>query len=691
LRSGAVALCLFTLWAFKSQEGTVLDGRMHHLGNDTFADWPEASPEPEGMQLEFSFEGEANPREVVLATWSRNIDDEWWIEINGQRVATCERGEDLAEHFYPIAAGTLVDGTNRFVLRTNSKGDDITFGRVRRIDQTFRELFHLGQLAIRVTDADNGAGLPVRITIADAAGKLVPLYSAEGPHRAVRPGVLYTDSGSARRELSAGTYTVYATRGMEWGLDQAQVTIGAEPAEVSLAIRREVDTTGYVAADTHIHTLTFSGHGDSSVEERMVTLAGEGVELAIATDHNHNTNYEPYQQSLQLGAHFTTVVGNEVTTPVGHFNAFPLDPAAEIPPHELRDFVELVDGMRAKGAQVVILNHPRWPNHEEGPFGVIALDPFTGAGRGDAKYPFDAMELVNSCTEEHDPLLLFTDWFSLLNRGEHVVAVGSSDSHTVGEPVGGGRTYVPNKSDDPSQIDVDAACQAIAQGRTGIAMGIFATATAKRSTPGEETFAMGDSIPRAGAGCEVTLQLQAPAWIRPMQAVLFVNGHPQETIPLSAAVDAQGQPLPTQQSITRTVTNTHGQDAWVVWVVTGAGIDGPYWPLTNDYTLGATNPIYLDFDGDGAYQSPRATAAELVQQIGSDPARLTQAASESDEAVAFHLLDLAEQRYLQDAREKLRQAAIAAQASHPRIGEYLKRGNGYCERPATTVSTKFKR
>jgi hypothetical protein len=208
----------------------------------------------------------------------------------------------------------------------------------------------------------------------------------------------------------------------------------ASPVTLSLAIRREVDTTGYVACDTHIHTLTFSGHGDASVEERLVTLAGEGVELAISTDHNHNTDYLPYRDELGLKRSFTTVVGNEVTTPIGHFNAFPLDPAAAVP---------LVADMRAKGARVVILNHPRWPSHEEGPFGVIGLNHFTGSGSGApfSEYPFDAMELINSTTEENAPMLLFEDWFSLLNRGERVFAVGSSD--------------------DPAWIDVDHACHGI--------------------------------------------------------------------------------------------------------------------------------------------------------------------------------------------------------------------------------------
>ena len=65
------------------------------------------------------------------------------------------------------------------------------------------------------------------------------------------------------------------------------------------------------------------------------------------------------------------------------------------------------------------------------------------------------MELINSQTEEQEPMLLFRDWFALLNRGESVYAVGSSDSHTVGGVVGQGRTYVVSSSDDPAALGRD--------------------------------------------------------------------------------------------------------------------------------------------------------------------------------------------------------------------------------------------
>src|SRR5947208_15026550 len=87
---------------------------------------------------------------------------------------------------------------------------------------------------------------------------------------------------------------------------------------ITLPIAHEVDTPGFVAADTHSHTYTFSGHGDAGVDERVITLAGEGIELPIAADHNHFTEYQPRQEALGASQFFASVVGDEVTTGNGH-------------------------------------------------------------------------------------------------------------------------------------------------------------------------------------------------------------------------------------------------------------------------------------------------------------------------------------------------------------------------------------
>lgn len=632
----------------------VLDPDMHHLGNDETPEWTEAPSSPEGSGLDFEFQTRANAGEWTLVYTQRNINDRWSIHLNGKEVVVLDPAEELVEVFHPLPAGTFLDGTNRFELRTNQPADDITFGRVRLIQASFREVLDLRPVRVRVTDRrDPGTPIPVRVTILDLEGSRVPVhYAASYVYQATRPGVVYSATGEARFEVPAGRYQVIASRGSEWSmaqeaLDLSQQPLDAEPALLELSLEHEVDTRGWVAADTHIHTLTFSGHGDSNVEERMVTLAGEGVEVAISTDHNHNTDYEPYQQRMGLDAYFTPVVGNEVTTPIGHFNAFPLDPGDAVPVFDLRDVIPTVADMRTKGALAVILNHPRWPTHEEGPFGVIELNHFTGASKGApyTEYPFDAMELINSCTVEPEPMLLFDDWFSLLNRGERVFAVGSSDSHTVGEPVGGGRTYVPSATDDPSQIDVEAACRAIAEGRTSISMGIFVTG--ELSVGGEgERHAVGATVTTGETPLVAHVRIQAPSWVNPRQARFMINGEPEHERQLAGA---EGSRTDLELSFALP-EGLPRQDAWCLWVVTGDGAGGEAWPLSNDYTLGATNPIFLDLDGDGTYTPPRATARSLVAETGLDLRALRERLAASHPAVVYHALE--QVRGLQAARDR---------------------------------------
>lgn len=624
-------------------EPRVLDAEMHHLGDDSTPEWPEASPEPEDG-LAFSFRGRALPGESVLFVRQRNVNDPWHIQINGERVATLRTDEDLVEEFYVVPAGVLVDGENRFELVGDVPADDITFGDVRLVEAPLRQAFDLHPLVVSVIDGE-GLPLPARVTVLDDQGELAPLFFAERLHTAVRQGVCYTDDGEARMELPAGTYEVFATRGTEWSLGRAEVTIGPGVVGVGLVLFREVDTRGYVAADTHIHTLTFSGHGDSSVEERMVTLAGEGVELAIATDHNHNTDYRPYQVRMGLERFFTPVVGNEVTTPIGHFNAFPLRPEDEVPAHDLREIVPLVDGIRAKGARVVILNHPRWPDHETGPYGASDLSHFTGASG--MEHPYDAVELINSQTEEDRPMVLFDDWFALLNRGERLVAVASSDSHTVGGVVGMGRTYVQSSSDDPAAIDVDEACDSFLAGRTSLSMGFFVDALV------DGRHGLGALVPVGAEGTvDLSITVRSASWIEPEEAMVVVNGLTVAELEVPAL---GGEPTDLDLGLADLALPAH--DAWLVVVVRGAGIEGRHWPALNDYTLAATNPIYLDRDGDGRYTPPRATAEGLLAEHGSDPATVAELMKTTDETVDLHLLDLARAEYLRQAEARLRDTA----------------------------------
>lgn len=632
----ATALLAVTLPAQEKQI-TIVAG-LHHLGDTKVSHWEGVSAEPEGLALDILFRARRNQTEHVLALVQQDVDNVWPIGINDRQVAVLRRGKPRQRRCYVLPEGTLKNGENRLLIRCNKKTDDIVVGRIVLYTQTLRAALKLQPVRVWVRDP-KGNALPAKVTITDQQGTPVDHYYGASLMTAVRPGIAYTGNGGVTFELPPGDYLLWASRGPEWGIDKKEIRVESAPlGPIALCVDREVDTTGFVAADTHVHTLTHSGHGDASMEERMVTLAAEGVELAIATDHNHNTDYRPTQKRMGLHEHFKPVTGNEVTTKVGHFNAFPLDPKDKVPNYKLEDWISLVDGMRAKGAKVVILNHPRWPRIPTGPLGVYHLNRLTGELPGRKGVPFDAMELVNSTQLLTDSMYLFVDWFALLNHGHNVTAVGSSDSHTVGDPVGQGRTYVRSSTDEPMKINVDEACAAFLRGDTSISIGIFADVKVN------QRFHMGHLVPCTNRSATVSLRVASASWVRPKTARLFLNGN--EVLRRDVPVK-KGQPTDTTMEFDLKLP---AHDATLVCVVLGQGVSDAFWRTMRPYTLAATNPVRFDVDSDGRYQSPRELAKSILDKHGTKAAKLLPALEGVDDAVAVEALSLVRASYEKKAR-----------------------------------------
>lgn len=565
--------------------GRVLDAEMHHLGNDKTPDWKEAPEEPTAPPLEVTFDSHANTSEWLLDVGARDVDNQWALELNDVEFARLRKvNDELRVGRYPVPPGLVKAGRNTLRVRAvDQPQDDITVGRFVLHEQSLRELARLGRVAVTVVDAATKRPIPARITVVDAAGAPLELYYAERPLAAVRPGIAYSGDGGAVLEVPAGPCTLWASRGMEWSAAKVELDVeyGAE-RRVVLALAREVETTGWIAADTHVHTLTYSGHGDASVEERLVTLAGEGIELAIATDHNHHTDYRPLQAELALTPWFTPVVGNEVTTDNGHMNAFPLDPATPVPESKETDWKKLVAGIRAKGAKVVILNHPRWPEGGKDPLTNFGFDDATGLNTAGQEFTFDCIELVNSDCPTAPPSLVFPMWYALLERGQRFTAIGSSDSHAVGVIVGQGRTYVPSATDDPMKIDVDAACGAFLRGEVAVSLGMFATIEVDGHRMGETFRASGDEV-------EAVVTVRHPSWVSPRTLEFVVD---REVTALVRLDEPAPGDTPTT-AVRRARLKLPRESNWIVAVARGDRVDAPFWRMELPETLAITNPVFV--------------------------------------------------------------------------------------------------
>jgi len=353
-------------------EPMVINSERIRLGEPGAPEWEWFEKDPPRVgPLELRFQGKSNTEEATLLIRQSDVKLEWRVQLNGKRLGKLFLMEEDLTYALAIPGGTLRDGENTLsILSPVGNADDIVLQDIRidprPLNQTIRE----AALTVHVESAE-GVPIPARVTVVDEHGTLVPLIALLGNALAVRPGVAYTGSGLAKLGVRAGRYTVYASRGFEYGMASEVVELReGQTRDVRLRIAREVPTPGLVNCDTHVHTLTLSRHGDSTLDERMLTIAGEGVELPVATEHNLHADYAEAAKRTGMAKYFTPVRGNEVTTSVGHFNIFPVVPGATVPDAKLTAWPELLRAMRATpGVKVVVLNHPRSLHTKFRPFG----------------------------------------------------------------------------------------------------------------------------------------------------------------------------------------------------------------------------------------------------------------------------------------------------------------------------------
>ena len=356
--------------------------------------------------------------------------------------------------------------------------------------------------------------------------------------------------------------------------------------------------------------------------------------MPVATDHNHHTDFVPYQSSAGAQSHFTSVIGNEVTTKVGHFNAFPIKKGSPVPNHKTESWPELFQSIRATpGVEVVLLNHPRNVHSNFSPTDPSHFNPVTGKSQRDGGLDMDAIEVVTSAALQADYMGPFRDWFALLNSGRRVTAAGSSDTHDVNRYIlGQGRTYLRCPDKDVGKIDVAAACRSFREGRALISMGLLTKIEVA------EQFEVGDLATNLPAKVAVEIEVLGPRWTVANQVTLYANGIP---ILEKNFTGAQDKVLKAEL---RYVMDRPKHDLYLVAIATGPGVTKPYWEIprpyqhkTNKYiprVLGATNPVWLDGDGNSLFTFPNGYARELVEQTNGDLEKTLASLANVDEAVA---------------------------------------------------------
>ncbi|MCS6914211.1 MAG: hypothetical protein RMK29_12825 [Myxococcales bacterium] len=237
-----------------------------------------------------------------------------------------------------------------------------------------------GRLAYRILD-EQGRPMPGKISIVGAP--LVEDPAVSSPYERNLPGLvavhhaLHGDSDAGGRwdqplVLPPGDYRVVVSRGPEWTRHEERISLQAG-GEVRVVARlaHAVPTPGYVACDFHQHTVR-SPDSAVLVEDRVVTYLAEGVDFVSTSDHDVIIDLEPAIAALGASAQLDSVPGVEMTPfGYGHFISFPLpfDPLS--PTGGAFDWgggeepniapAGIFAGVRALGARVIQINHPRTP------------------------------------------------------------------------------------------------------------------------------------------------------------------------------------------------------------------------------------------------------------------------------------------------------------------------------------------
>ena len=384
-----------------------------------------------------------------------------------------------------------------------------------------------GTLRARVVD-EAGKALPSKVRV-DRLGRKSAVFGDDGGI-AGADRFAWTGNGVLDIRLEPGRYVLLFTAGIEREAVQKTVDIRAnKSADLDIALPQVVSTPGWISADLHLHQAP-SVDADVGLAERVISIAAEGVELAVATDHYVVTDLSPTVRWLTgrglLTRPLSTIAGSEVSTlghRYGHFNVFPLTQARNVSYWNTTPTQLFADARKQSPGGVLQVNHPRWDP---------AIGYFSYYGKSDKTADFvragydpnyDAIEVYNGddARDLKKVKEVFADWMHLLSAGRRYVATGSSDSHKLAflDP-GLPRTYIRHGGANADVDDVRASHKsvlaALKAGRAFVTSGPILDVQVNGKGPGETV--------ATGGRASVRVQVRAPSWVDVRAVKVFVGG-----------------------------------------------------------------------------------------------------------------------------------------------------------------------
>ncbi|HTF20048.1 MAG TPA: hypothetical protein VK658_18370, partial [Chryseolinea sp.] len=261
--------CLWAVPVFSQQQ--ILQKETVHLRNGGDREWT-AFAERADPELKLIFSAQAGVLDHTLEFTQTDVKQPWRVLVNSKDIGALVQDEKRLTTYLRIPASVLKNEGNVLTIRSDNKvPDDITVSDL---------IVHRGAVAnlmsaeIKITITDDTLSiLPGRITIVNDRRSLQSVATANDKEVAIRPGCIYTAHTIVILVPAPGTYTVYANRGFEYGVDS--VVVNVKPGDAMkhrFTLQKEVDTKGWISSDTHVHTFTYSRHGDATLPERALTL-----------------------------------------------------------------------------------------------------------------------------------------------------------------------------------------------------------------------------------------------------------------------------------------------------------------------------------------------------------------------------------------------------------------------------------
>ncbi len=462
-----------------------------------------------------------------------------------------------------------------------------------------------GFVRVVATDA-LGDPLPVRVSVFALGGDVPepPSMYGEADVPDGRAAVDYAITGDSTLRVPVGAYRVVASRGYEYELGEAMMTVASHGQTVSatVALEHSVDTTGVLCGDFHIHTRRSADSGDDVTRKVYAALA-DGLEIPVRSDHEFVADFQPIIESLGMQHFAHGICSIEMTSMElwGHMGVFPLveDPSAinmgapawqtyptptdmsmpfrTMGPHEVFNLV------RARTEHpAIIINHPRGSTNY---FGYVGYDDLTGMvrRREDWDDEFVLVEVFNDADWMADRNGTVADWLSFLDHGRTVYAVGSSDSHTIsGSPVGYPRTCITLGTDDPAAVVPSAVRDQLTLGHASISGGIYVTTSVGSARAG-------DTVHVGGTMAMVHVHVEAATWVDVDAIDVVVDGQTVHTI---AILPSDADPAhPATRFDQDILVDVRSAGSYVIVAAYG---NSPLEPVHRGrIPFGVTNPIFL--------------------------------------------------------------------------------------------------